>query len=137
MVKRTKHIPVRQSSAYGLLWRTPMRKSITLLAATIAAVTGAITGVNAALPIIEPYRFPMWMTVVEHVEHRLAPVMMVQNTQAIAIDRFLLYQTQKELDQTKKDPAAKTSPVVQERIKSLDQQAKDTAERIHKATSDK
>lgn len=65
---------------------------------------------------------------------QLEPILKVQNTQAVGLDRFLLYQQQNALATAKIDPASKTSPIVQERIKELEAQARDTQARICKAT---
>ena len=65
---------------------------------------------------------------------QLEPILKVQNTQAVGFDRFLLYQQQNALADAKNDPASKTSPIVQERIKELESQAHDTQARICKAT---
>ena len=47
-------MPVFTDGIAGTLWSTGTRKAITSTAAAIAAVAGAITGVNAAWPMVEP-----------------------------------------------------------------------------------
>lgn len=129
MGKKPKPLTIA-TRAHGALWSTPTRKSITSALGGLVLLGGAVKAAAEIWPYVEPIApaHHAW------VRDELAPIMMVQNTQAVSIDRFLLYQTQKELEATKADPGARTSPVVQDRIKSLEQQVKDTATRIHKAT---
>lgn len=65
---------------------------------------------------------------------QLEPIIKIQNTQSIGFDRFLLYQQQNALAAAKNDSASKTSPIVQDRIRELESQARDTQARICKAT---
>ena len=67
-----------------------------------------------------------------YVMDRLAPILKVQNTQANSIDRFLLYSQQRDLAVAQSDPAAKTSAIVQGRIRELQEQIQETSDRIKK-----
>ena len=67
----------------------------------------------------------------------ITPIVVVQNTQAVAIDRFILFQQQDALSKAKSDPAASLSPIVQDKVKELESQIKDTEARICKGTGKK
>lgn len=126
MPRRRPPPPTVGNLLHALAWSTGVRKSITLTAGAIAAVAGAITAANSAWPIIDPAipALHYW------VNSQIAPILMVQNTQANAIDRYLLYQQMEALDKAKADSAAATSPIVKERIKDLESQIQDTEARV-------
>lgn len=68
--------------------------------------------------------------VLELMRGELVPIKQVQNTQARSLDKFLLFQQQEALAKAKADPAASTSPVVQERVRELEQLVHETESRI-------
>jgi hypothetical protein len=82
----------------------------------------AVAGANYLDPIVPAFHY--------YVLEKLAPILLVQNTQARSIDRFLLYSQQKDLAAVQSDPASKTSPVVKDRIKELQEQIQETEARI-------
>ena len=102
-------------------WSTPLRKWITLVV-TIGAIGGAIKTTAEAWPLVRP------VTPVLHYQFQR-----VIDKQAVAMDRFLLWQQQEALEKVRRDPAAATSPTVQETIRSLDQQVRATEERLRRA----
>lgn len=113
------------------LWqRTPQTVKIIGYCGT---VFGAIYAFSQAAPVAEPY-LPAHHGWVRGVfSDELAPLKMAQTQQAVAIDRFLLYQLQESLNKARSDPAANTSPVVKERVKQLEEQIKDTETRVKNA----
>ena len=96
-----------------------LAKSLTV----IVLGTGAITGIAAAVPIIEPYWY------VSRGELRL-----IMDKQAVATDRQTLFQLQEYLTRAKGDPAAATSPIVRERIRKLEKLIEQAESRLLKAT---
>lgn len=116
-----------------LLWGSSLRKFVTTVCGTLIVIAGAITGTNVAWPSVEP-GVPTWRGWVrEHVHVVMEPVVLAQNQQAVAIDRYLQYQQQESLERALKDPAAQSSPIVRERIEELKRQLQETTERIRKA----
>jgi len=106
-------------------WGTSLRKAVTalsLFAGSVTATAAAWATLDLPVPASRIY-----------VHEYVKPVQFTQAQQAVAIDRFLLYQLQESLDKAKRDPAANTSPVVQERIRELDIQVRETSERIRKS----
>ena len=99
--------------------------SITAAIIILGGLPGAMAGANYLDPAIPALHY--W------VMQQLEPILKVQNTQAVGLDRFLLYQQQNALAAAKTDSASKTSPIVQERIKELEAQSRDTQARICKA----
>ena len=94
------------------------------------AIPAAAGGYNIMIGLVEPY----WIASHEWSRELIKPIMVVQNTQAVGMDRFLLYSQQEALAKAKADPAARTSPIVQERIRDLEAQVQDTQDRIAKAS---
>ena len=93
----------------------------------MGALPGSVAGWEYVKPAVPILHFEMGDI--------LAPVLRTQNTQALSIDRFLLYQQSEALAKAKADPAANSSAVVQERVKELEAIAKDTQLRICKSTN--
>ena len=93
----------------------------------VGAIPGAVAGWAYIQPAVPVLHF--------EVGSIMAPVLKVQNTQALSIDRFLLYQQQQALTAAKTDPAYGSSSIVQERAKELESIAKDTRMRICKTTN--
>jgi hypothetical protein len=89
----------------------------------VAAICGGYIYFDGPIPASKHY-------VLELVSGQLAPIRSAQNTQAKALDKFLLFQQQEALAKAKADPAAATSPTVQERIRELEQLVRDTERRI-------
>jgi hypothetical protein len=110
----------------GVVKRNPF-KSIAVAVTVLGALPTAVAGVEIFDPIIPALHY--------YVREQLEPLLLVQNTQARSIDRFLLYQQTEALSKAKADPAARASPVVQERIKDLEDQARETESRIKKSTA--
>lgn len=115
-----------QDIMLALFWGTTLKKVIT----TITTVALCITATGAAWAVLE---LPVPASKV-YVHEYVKPVQMTQAQQAVAIDRFLLFQLQDSLDKARHDPAAATSPVVQERIRELQEQIQQTSARIRKAS---
>lgn len=61
------------------------------------------------------------------------PIVLTQSSQSLAIDRFLLFQQQQALSNAMKDPGAGKSPIVEQQIKSLNEQVSQTSSRIKDA----
>jgi ElaB/YqjD/DUF883 family membrane-anchored ribosome-binding protein len=126
--------PVKKASeslvnrAMGAVKRNPF-KSIAVAVTVLGALPTAVAGVEIFDPFTPALHY--W------VRDQLEPLLLVQNTQARSIDRFLLYQQTEALSKAKADPAARSSPVVQERIKDLQDQANETEERIKKSAAKK
>lgn len=99
---------------------------ITILTAIVGGLTGSVIGISQAYPIIEPY----WYVA----RHELRLVM---DRQAVATDRQTLFQLQEYLTRAEKDPAVRTSPVVQQRIKDLKKQIDETEDRLKKSSGTK
>lgn len=133
MAKKPKPVaPPAPVSHFARFWamvkRHPGKVIITIIV-VLGGVPTAAAGYGMIVSFMEPGipAFHYW------VRDQLTPIYLVQNTQATAIDRFLLYQQQRDLAVALADPAAKTSPIVQATIKNLQQQVKDTEERINRA----
>ena len=131
MAKKQKPV-ILEPVKLGILKRTIAHfkrnpyKYIVALATTFVGLPTAAASYNA---YIEPL-MPAWHS---WVRDQIAPILTAQTSQATSIDRFLLYQLQETLSKTQADPAAKSSPVVQERIKDLQDQITATQSRIDKA----
>ncbi|MDE2103168.1 MAG: hypothetical protein KGL39_38335 [Patescibacteria group bacterium] len=117
------------AGAWSLIKRHP-GKAITTIVVVLGGIPTAAAGygmvmafVDSAIPALH-----YW------VDKRLAPVLLAQNTQAVAIDRFILYQQTEALAKAEADPGAAASPIVKERIKNLSEQIAETKARIRKAT---
>lgn len=104
-------------------------KTITGVVLFFGGIPTAAAGYSMMVSFIDP----MWPASHGWVREWGAPILQVQNTQALSIDRFLLYQQSEALAKAQADPAFKTSPIVQERIKDLNGQVQDTQRRIEKA----
>ena len=111
--------------AWGYIKRNPVR-SITAAVVIFGGLPSAVAGANYLDPIVPAFHY--WVI------QQLEPLLKVQNTQAVGLDRFLLYQQQNALAAAKADSASKTSPIVQDRVKELEAQSRDTQARICKAT---
>lgn len=101
-------------------------KAATAAAVFLGAVPGAIAGYNAGFPILDP----IIPAVHYWVRDQLLPISDQLNTQAKSIDQYLLFQQREALDKVKAEPAAKSSPTVQDKIKDLQQQINDTEQRL-------
>lgn len=110
----------------GSIKRNPV-KAITAAVVIFGGIPSAVAGANYLDPILPAFHY--WVL------QQLEPLLKVQNTQAVGLDRFLLYQQQNALANAKADSASKTSPIVQDRVKELESQSRDTQARICKATS--
>lgn len=106
--------------------KTSFAGRVSVITAVIIGVTGSIVGLAHAIPILEPYWY------VAQYELRL-----VQSQTAAATDRQTLFQLQDNLERAKKDPAAAKSPTVQNRIRELEDQIKETQERLSRAAKSK
>ena len=99
---------------------------------TGAAIATILVG--ASTLGVANYIEPWWYVSHSYLREWGEPIIKTQNTQAVGIDRFLLFQQQNALANAKADPAVRTSPIVQERIQNLESQEKETKLRICKAT---
>ena len=111
-------------------WGTGLRKGITLTAGTLSAVGAAVTTVP-----------PAWSALglpeaasKAYVHERVEPLRMAQTATATAVDRLLKSQLETQLYAAQQDPAAKTSPTVQQRVQELQQQIDDVARRLNANT---
>ena len=107
---------------------------ITGLVDNVKLISSCVTGVVAVCSGYVYFDGPIPVSkhyVEEHLDKRLTPIILVQNTQTKSIDRFLLFQLQEALRRAKTDPAAATSPVIQEHIRDLESQVRDTETRIN------
>ncbi len=127
MAKRPRKSSIIQRSI-ATAKRNPY-KAIALAVAIFGGLPTAVAGFELFDPIIPALHY--------YVREQLQPILMVQNTQARSIDRFLLYQQSEALAKAKSDPAAKSSPVVKERVQDLEQQVQDTEARIKKSAGAK
>ena len=128
---RTTRRPHHTKPPSGILegvWFHIKRNKLKYISLSVTIFLGLPTAAASYNNYIEPNvpAFRYW------VRDQLQPLLLVQNTQARSIDRFLLYQQQEALVKAQTDPAAKSSPVVQERIRDLQQQVQDTEARISK-----
>lgn len=114
----------------GFLWGTGTRKVITSTFTAIAAICGAIVAVPPAYVILEP-ALPA-----SHyfVRGQIAPLRLAMDKQSTAIDRQTLFQLNEYLARAQADPAASSSPVIQERIDEIKRHIEETTTRIQKDT---
>lgn len=128
------------AQALAALWGTAMGKLVTT-AAGIGVLASCIIYSSQAWTKLEPYTWPTSGWVRSHIHDQIDsfklketdPIKVAQAQQSVAIDRFLLYQLQDTLDKARRDPAAQTSPIVQQRVKDLERQIMDTQIRLSKA----
>ena len=113
----------------ALVRRHPL-KTVAACVVFLGGIPTAAGGYSMLMAWADP-AIPVWRA---YMREQLEPIIKIQNTQAVGIDRFILYQQQNALAAAKSDSASKTSPIVQERIRELESQAKDTQARICKAT---
>lgn len=114
-----------QDRMFAAFWSTSLRKlitTLTLISACVTATGGAWAFLDLPIPATRMY-----------VHESVGPIKLVQSQQSVSIDRFLLFQLQDSLDKANKDPGAKTSDIVQQRIRDLEKQIKDTQARIDKS----
>jgi len=113
----------------GLIKRNPI-SAIAGLITILVGIPGAIASYNVVIePAIPSLRY--WVR--DHVAEVVRPIVVTQNSQAVAIDRFLLYQQQDAIAKAKADPFVVQSHTAQERVKALEYDAKETQARICKA----
>ena len=112
-------------------WGTSTRKWITSTSAAIVGIATVMTTV--VVPAYTYYELPVPASQ-RFVQHVLTPVELAQNEQRAAIDQLLLFQLYQQLDLASKDPAAATSPIVQQRIREIQQQIADTQARINSSS---
>ena len=131
MARRPRRVPppTLMQRAIALVRRHPL-KTIAACVVFLGGIPTAAGGYSMLMAWADPAIPALHYWVLGQLE----PLIKVQNTQAVGLDRFLLYQQQNALASAKSDPASKTSPIVQERIKDLESQARDTQARICKAT---
>lgn len=110
-------------------------KNLTVVFGSIAAVTGAITGVNAAWPVTEPLLVAHRGYVREVSDETVKPLRLAMDKQAVATDRQSVIILKGQLDSAQRDPAAATSPIVKERIDDLRREITETIIRIEKAVT--
>lgn len=113
-----------------LVRRHPVSATTTVLA-MLAAVPGGVAGLGYVRDTSEPG----WVALHYWVREQLAPIIKIQETQAVGIDRFLLFQQEQALSKAREDPGARTSPIVKERVDTLERQIRNTRARICKSTS--
>lgn len=96
----------------------------------LGGIPTAAAGYGMIINFMEPGfpAFHYW------VRDQLTPLHLVQSSQAVAIDRFLLYQQTEALAKAEADPGVANSPIVKERIDNLKMQIDETKARIRKAT---
>jgi hypothetical protein len=113
---------------WGVIKRNPFAS-----VASLIAIFVGIPGVVSASIYLSGAVEPVWIASHGWVREWGASIIEVQNTQSVAIDRFLRYRLQDDLDKAKADSAAKSSPIVQEKIKDLTNQITKTDARINAA----
>jgi hypothetical protein len=84
-------------------WKTALGIALFFgaLQTAVGGLTLAATWVDPAMPALHYY-----------VLGQLAPIMKVQSSQSLSIDRFLLYRQQEDLAKVQAEPEAKTSATV-------------------------
>jgi len=112
-------------ASVGMIRRNPWKSAFGVLL-FLGAIPAAVAGYSTASKVIDPAlpALHYWVSA------QLAPLRMVQNSQALAIDRFLLWQQQQALEKAQSDPAAKNSPTAQDRIRDLKDEILNTQQRI-------
>jgi hypothetical protein len=113
----------------AMIKRNPIT-SIASLVAIFVGIPGTVASYNSYIEPIVPASHN-W------VREWGNPIILTQNNLATAIDHRLLYEQQKDLEEVKKDPGVATSPVVQQKIKDLEEDVHATQSRICKATGKK
>jgi hypothetical protein len=113
---------------YGALWSTGLRKTVTSIAATIAAVAGAITAVPPAwsaldLPVVATRVFVLGET---------GPIKLAQADTTKAVWQLQLQNLQSSLYAAKVDQQKAPSTTVDERIRDLEDQIKQTQAKINR-----
>ena len=116
------------------LWGTSVRKWIT---STCGAILGlAAVASQVIVPAYTYYELPVAASQ-RYVEKRIAPVEVAQanigaaqSHQNVAIDQLLLFQLNQQLRDAQKDPAAESSPIVQQSIRAIQEQIAATQARI-------
>jgi len=112
----------------GIIKRNPV-KSATALAALVSIFIG-VPGIVASAHFLNEAFEPQTPATHSWVRAWGQPIILTQNAQAVAIDRFLLFQQQQALDKALKDPGAGSSPIVNRQIENLKDQINDTKNRI-------
>lgn len=115
------------------IWGTGLRKTITSIAATIAAIASAIVGVNTATPVLAEWQPVALKTYVDHKILEItnpmlqteSKLLVAQAQQQQTLNQILLTQLQSSLYAAQKDMAAAPSQTVQERIDALQKQIAD------------
>ena len=114
-------------------WGTRCRKTITSVAATIAAVASAIVGINTATPVLAEWQPVAFKTYVDHKIVEItnpmlqteSKLLVAQAQTTAALNQILLTQLQSSLYAAQRDMAAAPSQTVQERIDALNKQIAD------------
>lgn len=115
-------------------WAIAKHNPFSTAASIVAVFVGLPSAIAGYNTVVEP-AIPVWRAYMrDHVAEELKPIVLVQSTQAVSIDRFLLYQTQKHLEAVEADPALKTSTNLQNVARELERQIAEIECRIKKAS---
>ena len=114
-------------------WGTRCRKTITSVAATIAAVASAIVGINTASPVLAEWQPVALKTYVDHKILEItnpmlqteSKLLVAQAQQQQTLNQILLSQLQSSLYAAQRDMATAPTQTVQERIDALQKQIAD------------
>jgi hypothetical protein len=106
-------------------WGTSFKKWVTSTCATLVTVATAVTMVIV----------PAWSALdlpVPAFKKDLRPILLTQSQQNVSIDQILLLELYRQLNDAQKDPAAGTSPIVQQRIRDIQAEITKTQDRINR-----
>jgi len=107
---------------WGKIFFTVVVPAIAGTAVAITAIPPAWSALDLPLPVSRQY-----------VDHSVEGVQVSQYATSTALDQLLLYQLNQQLAEALHDPAAATSPIVQERIAEIRAQIAATQARIDQA----
>jgi aminopeptidase N len=106
-------------------------KLIGTFAGTGAAIAGLIVSVPPAWSSLGLPEAASRAYVLDKLDTRVKPLEVAQNTTTAAVDRLVLIQLKQSLYDAQKDPAASTSPIVQERIAEITAEINRTEARVN------
>jgi len=105
-------------SLFDMAWSSPTRKTITSIVTTLTALCAFVVAVPPAWSALG-----LWTPASrEYVDHKVRPVEWRMAQTAAAVYQLTLTQLESALYAAQHDPAAATSPVVQQRIEELQRQ---------------